>query len=79
MIIHKRSGSYISTFIIEFIKQVGEKRSNVRLAKHFISFATSLVIQEHECQILFTFVCFYALGPSQQFSIMSGQFPVFLG
>ena len=38
---------------IEFIKRVREKRSNARLAEHFISFfATSLInsiIKEHEC------------------------------
>ena len=41
---------------IEFIKYVGEKRSNARLAKHFIFFAASLInsiIQEHGCLILF--------------------------
>ena len=37
---------------IEFIKRVGEKRSNARLAEHFLFFATSLInsiTQEHEC------------------------------
>ena len=44
--------------IIEFIKSVGENRSNVRLAEHFIAFfATSLInsiTQVQECSILFT-------------------------
>ena len=39
-------------FLLNFIKRVGEKRSNVRLAEHLISFAMNLInsiIQEHEC------------------------------
>ena len=37
---------------IGFIKRVGKKRYNARLAEHFLFFATSLInsiIQEHEC------------------------------
>ena len=44
---------YMSAHVLlNFIKQVDEKRLNARLAEHFISFATSLInsiIQEHEC------------------------------
>ena len=38
--------------VIEFIKQVEEKRKSARLAEHFMAFfATSLIsiIKEHEC------------------------------
>ena len=39
----------------EFIKQVGEKRENARLPSILSLFATNyiLIIQEHECWILF--------------------------
>ena len=41
---------------LNLLNELGKKRSNARLAKHFIFFATSLInsiIQEHECLILF--------------------------
>ena len=37
----------MSSCIIEFIEQVGEKRSNARHAEHFISYAASLINSEH--------------------------------
>ena len=46
-------GSYMSAHVLlRFIKRVGEKRYNARLAKHFISFLQRVinsVKQEHEC------------------------------
>ena len=45
-------GSHMSAHLYEFIKRVGERRQNVRLAEHLSFCATSLInsiIQEHIC------------------------------
>ena len=54
--------------IIEFIKQVGNKRQNVRLAEHFIAFfATSLInsiLQEHVYHMMLNYfqIAFFSLN-----------------